>query len=92
MTLNQLARRTPAIVEGVEDHLPNDAIARRLRELGFVAGEQVEIVAAGPFGAEPLLVFAQNRSTGPLPKGAAVTVSWSPADTRISGWLVGKST
>ena len=56
MTLNQLARRTPAIVEGVEDHAPNDAIARRLRELGFVAGERVEIVAAGPFGAEPLLV------------------------------------
>ena len=56
MTLNELARRTPAIVEGVEDTAPNDAIARRLRELGFVAGEQVEIVAAGPFGAEPLLV------------------------------------
>jgi len=56
VTLNQLARRTPAIVEGVEDTVPNDAIARRLRELGFVAGEQVEVVAAGPFGAEPLLV------------------------------------
>ena len=56
MTLNELARRTPAIVEGVEDSAPNDAIARRLRELGFVAGEQVEVVAAGPFGAEPLLV------------------------------------
>ena len=56
MTLNQLARRTPAIVESVEDAAPNDAIARRLRELGFVAGEQVEVVAAGPFGAEPLLV------------------------------------
>lgn len=56
MTLNQLARRTPAIVEGVEDAAPNDAIARRLRELGFVAGEQVEVVATGPFGAEPLLV------------------------------------
>ena len=56
MTLNQLARRTLAIVEGVEETAPNDAIARRLRELGFVAGEQVEIVAAGPFGAEPLLV------------------------------------
>jgi ferrous iron transport protein A len=68
MTLNQLARRTPAIVEGVEDHVHDDAIARRLRELGFVAGEQVEIVAAGPFGAEPLLVqvgftrFALRRS------------------------------
>ncbi|QIL21760.1 FeoA domain-containing protein [Thermomonas sp. HDW16] len=56
MILSELARRTPAIVEGVEDLAPNDAIARRLRELGFVAGEQVEVVAAGPFGAEPLLV------------------------------------
>ena len=56
MTLNELARRTPAIVDGVEEIAPNDAIARRLRELGFVAGEQVQIVAAGPFGAEPLLV------------------------------------
>jgi ferrous iron transport protein A len=56
MTLNQLARRTPAIVDGVEERMPNDAIARRLRELGFVAGEQVEVVAAGPLGGEPLLV------------------------------------
>ena len=36
--------------------MPNDAVARRLRELGFVAGEDVEVVAAGPLGAEPLLV------------------------------------
>ena len=56
VTLNQLARRTPAIVEGVEDHLPNDAIARRLRELGFVGGEPVRVVASGPFGGDPLLV------------------------------------
>ena len=56
MRLNQLARRTPAIVEDVEDCAPNDAVARRLRELGFVNGEYVEIVAAGPLGAEPLLV------------------------------------
>jgi len=54
--LSELPRRTPAIVEGVEEHAANDAIARRLRELGFVSGEQVEVVAAGPFGAEPLLV------------------------------------
>lgn len=56
MTLTELPRRTPAIVESVEDHGPNDNIARRLRELGFVNGEQVEIVAKGPIGAEPLLV------------------------------------
>ena len=46
----------PAIVEDVEDIVSNDVVARRLRELGFVAGEEVQVVAAGPFGAEPLLV------------------------------------
>ena len=56
MTLTELARRTRAIVDCVEERTPNDPIARRLRELGFVAGEQVEVVAAGPLGAEPLLV------------------------------------
>ena len=56
MKLNQLAQRTPAIVADVEDLTPNDAVARRLRELGFVAGEEVQGVAAGPLGAEPLLV------------------------------------
>jgi ferrous iron transport protein A len=54
--LTQLARRTSATVESVEDRAPNDAIARRLRELGFVAGEVVEVMASGPFAAEPLLV------------------------------------
>ena len=56
MTLTELARRKPAIVEAVEDRAPNDPLARRLRELGFVAGEEVEVIAAGPLGAEPLLV------------------------------------
>ncbi len=68
MTLNNLPRRNPAIVESVEDLSPNDNIARRLRELGFVAGEQVQVVAEGPLGGEPLLVqvgftrFALRRS------------------------------
>ncbi|MGH8026474.1 MAG: FeoA family protein [Pseudoxanthomonas sp.] len=56
MTLTELPRRTLAIVESVDDRSPNDNIARRLRELGFVAGERVEIVAQGPMGGEPLLV------------------------------------
>lgn len=68
MKLNELPPRTPAVVDAVLDHSAGDNIARRLRELGFVAGEPVEIVAAGPFGAEPLLVqigytrFALRRS------------------------------
>ena len=56
MRLTDLPRRIAAAVERVEDLGPNDAIARRLRELGFVAGEHVEVLAAGPVGAEPLLV------------------------------------
>ncbi|SEK97597.1 ferrous iron transport protein A [Pseudoxanthomonas sp. GM95] len=54
--LSELPRRIQAIVDTVEDHGPNDSIARRLRELGFVAGEQVEVVARGPIGADPILV------------------------------------
>jgi ferrous iron transport protein A len=56
VTLADLPRRTPAIVVAVEDSMANDGIARRVRELGFVAGEEVEVIAAGPLGAEPLLV------------------------------------
>lgn len=56
MLLTELPRRVPAVVDAVEDRISNDPIARRLRELGFVQGEEVEVVAAGPLGAEPLLV------------------------------------
>jgi ferrous iron transport protein A len=68
LKLTELTARTAARVESVLELTPNDAIARRLRELGFVAGERVEVVATGPFGAEPMLVqigftrFALRRS------------------------------
>lgn len=68
MRLSELAYRTPATVTAVDDAAPNDAIARRLREYGFVDGETVEVLAAGPVGREPLLVqigftrFALRRS------------------------------
>jgi len=55
-SLSELPPRTPVTVVSVQDRQPNDLVARRLRELGFVPGEQVEVVARGPFGAEPLLV------------------------------------
>ncbi|MFT3756034.1 MAG: FeoA domain-containing protein [Pseudoxanthomonas sp.] len=56
MTLLDLPHRIAGTVESVEDQTPGDTIARRLRELGFVAGEPVEVVAAGPLGSEPILV------------------------------------
>ncbi|SFK70502.1 ferrous iron transport protein A [Lysobacter sp. cf310] len=68
LKLSELPRRVAATVESVEDQAPNDAIARRLRELGFVKGERVEVMASGPISAEPLLIqigytrFALRRS------------------------------
>lgn len=67
-SLDTLPRNAAATVVGVEDAGANDAIAERLRELGFVRGELVKLVASGPLGAEPLLVqvgftrFALRRS------------------------------
>jgi ferrous iron transport protein A len=64
------------MVQDVEDAHLADPIAQRLRELGFVSGEPVRIVARGPLGGDPLLVqigstrFALRRS-----EAARVTVS-----------------
>lgn len=68
MNLSELNPFTPAVIDEVENATGNDPIAKRLRELGFVSGEPVRIVARGPIGADPLLVqigftrFALRRS------------------------------
>jgi ferrous iron transport protein A len=54
--LSDLPRGASAVVEDVENAQGVDVIAKRLRDLGFVAGEPVRVVAAGPLGAEPLLI------------------------------------
>jgi ferrous iron transport protein A len=68
VTLSDLPLHSSALVESVQELHANDAIARRLQELGFVTGEDVRLVARGPVGGEPLLVqvgftrFALRRS------------------------------
>ena len=68
MRLPELPRRTVAIVKSVDDATPNDPVARRLRDLGFVPGETVQIITFGPFGKDPLVAqvgftrFALRRS------------------------------
>lgn len=56
MRLSELAKGATAVIQDVEDSQPSDPISRRLRELGFVRGEPVRIVAHGPIGGDPLLV------------------------------------
>jgi len=74
--LSELAMGVSATVFEVNDTGPKDAIAQRLRDFGFVAGEPVRLVARGPLGADPLLVqigytrFALRRA-----EAARVTVS-----------------
>lgn len=51
MELGQLA-----IIKNVNQHSADDSIARRLRNLGFVEGEEVKVVSYGPIGQDPLLV------------------------------------
>lgn len=68
MRLSELPKGAAAVVVQVDDAHADDPIAQRLRDLGFVAGEPVRLVARGPLGADPLLVqigstrFALRRS------------------------------
>ena len=68
MNLSLLKRGARAIIDSVESSHATDAIAQRLRELGFVRGEAVSVVALGPLGADTLAVqvgftrFALRRS------------------------------
>jgi ferrous iron transport protein A len=54
--LSDLPKGAPAVVDRVEDAHVSDPIAQRLRDLGFVDGEPVQVVAVGPMGGDPLLV------------------------------------
>ena len=56
MRLSELPKGTPAVVDGVHDVQVADPIARRLRDLGFVDGEPVRVVATGPMGGDPVLI------------------------------------
>lgn len=56
MRLSELPKGATAVVHNVEDTEERDAIARRLRDLGFVHGEPVRVVALGPIGGEPMLI------------------------------------
>lgn len=73
--LSELPKGITAVVDRVDDAHAADPIARRLRDLGFVDGEPVRVVAIGPMGGDPVLIqigytrFALRRA-----EAARVTV------------------
>src|SRR3546814_6771711 len=54
--LSELPKGALAVVERVLDAHAADPIAQRLRDLGFVDGEPVRVVAVGPMGGDPVLI------------------------------------
>ncbi|MFY4696638.1 FeoA family protein [Burkholderia glumae] len=70
----------PALVVDVANVSQPDPIAQRLRDLGFVAGERLRVVAHGPWRADPVLIqigstrFALRRT-----EAARVTVTEAPS-------------
>ncbi|HEX7342570.1 MAG TPA: FeoA family protein [Rhodanobacteraceae bacterium] len=56
MQLSELSKGARAVVHIVEDAHVDDPIARRLRDLGFVPGEVVRVVARAPLGGDPMLI------------------------------------
>lgn len=56
MLLSDLPAGQAATIERVDHRSDADSIAVRLRDLGFVPGEPVRVVARGLIGADPLVV------------------------------------
>lgn len=55
-TLLDLTDGEIAVIRSVRDLEVRDGVSTRLRELGFVPGESVQIVAHAPFGRDPIAV------------------------------------
>lgn len=66
--LSELNRGECAIVASVSNIDPRDPIAARIRDLGFVAGEAIEVLGLGPGRGGAMLIgiagtrFALRRS------------------------------
>jgi ferrous iron transport protein A len=83
MRLSELPRRMAAVVQSVDDASPGDPVARRLRELGFVPGEDVQIIAHGPFGKDPL-VAQVGFTRFALRRAEAARITVEPVSASVS--------
>jgi ferrous iron transport protein A len=56
LSLDQLPYRTPATVSAIDWTLLSDGEAKRLRNLGFDSGMEIEALHGAPFGRDPIAV------------------------------------
>jgi ferrous iron transport protein A len=56
LRLDQLPFRTPATIRAINWALLSEADAKRLRNLGFDEGVEIEALHGAPFGRDPLAI------------------------------------
>ena len=56
LRLDQLPFRTPATVSAIDWSILSEADAKRLRNLGFDEGVEIEALHGAPFGKDPLAI------------------------------------
>jgi ferrous iron transport protein A len=56
LRLDQLPFRTPATIRAIDWALLSEADAKRLRNLGFDEGVEIEALHGAPFGRDPLAI------------------------------------
>ena len=74
MRLDQLPFRTPATVSAIDWSVLSDGDGKRLRNLGFDEGVEIEALHAAPWGKDPLAVRI-GRMTVAMRRAQAAAVS-----------------
>jgi ferrous iron transport protein A len=74
LRLDQLPFRTPAIVGAIDWAALSDGDGKRLRNLGFDEGVEIEALHAAPWGRDPLAVRI-GRMTVAMRRAQASAVS-----------------
>jgi len=83
LSLDQLELHQPALVTHLSDAPAESATVRRLYEMGFDEGVEVELLHRGPLGGDPLAVRVGNITLAMRGAQAAlvrVTLSQAEAD------------
>ena len=78
LSLDQLPYRTPATVSGIEWALLSESEAKRLRNLGFDEGMEIEALHGAPFGRDPIAVRI-GRMMVAIRRAHARTITVEPA-------------
>jgi ferrous iron transport protein A len=78
MRLDELPPRRATLISAIDWDALEENASRRLRELGFDEGVQIETLHRGPIGLDPIAVRV-GKMTIALRRAVAVAVSVMPA-------------